>query len=337
MKTALKKILSQSAHLWSLDSLVRKSGCNLIMPFYHVVSNEEKIHFKHLYPLTTTKRFGEDLDFLMRNYTPVSYDYVADFEKRNSGQKAFFLSFDDGLSEFYDVVAPALLERGIPATCFVNSAFVDNKDMFYRMKVSILIERVNVKSLSSGEMQNVITSFRRYGMQYKNVFDFLSITYQNRLLLDEVASVLEVNFSEYLVKNKPYLTSEQIEGLRKKGFTFGSHSVSHPYYYEIGEDEQVKETLDCLKFLTENFDIKERLFSFPFTDYGVKKSFFERIEQDIDLTFGTANIKLDSVKTNFQRIPMEVSVGNSAEDIIKSEYLNFIIKRFFGKHIIKRS
>ncbi|MBP6260442.1 MAG: hypothetical protein KA370_02970, partial [Paludibacter sp.] len=57
---------------------------------------------------------------------------------------------------------------------------------------------------------------------------------------------------------------------------------------------------------------------------------------DVDITFGTANLKLDSVKSNLQRIPMEIKGSASAASIIKNEYLFFILKMFISKHVIIR-
>ena len=42
-------------------------------------------------------------------------------------RRCLHLTFDDGFRELHDVVAPILLRKGIPATFFVNSAFIDNK------------------------------------------------------------------------------------------------------------------------------------------------------------------------------------------------------------------
>jgi len=92
----------------------------------------------------------------------------------------------------------------------------------------------------------------------------------------------------------------------------------------------------CLRFLQNNFKIVERLFSFPYTDYDIKRSFFDTISHDIDLTFGTANLKLDEIPSNFQRIPMEIWNSRHAEKIVKKAYLLQIVKKIFNKHVIHR-
>jgi len=296
------------------------------------------MHVKHLYPIVSTKCFNDDLDFLQKNYPAVSYKYLLENIGRKSlrSEKGFFLTFDDGLRQFHDIVAPILIQCGIPATIFVNSDFVDNKDMFFRLKVSILIEEIKVTGLSAGQKSGITSLFNKKGLKYDSSADFQSINDTNKEILDGIAQILDINFAQYLSTYQPYLTTKQIESLIQQGFTVGAHSVSHPYYQSLTEDMQVEQTLKCIQYLTKNFGIKERTFSFPYTDFEIKKTFFERIKNEVDLTFGTANMKLDEIHTNIQRIPMEIFDRKSAESIVKSEYLFFLIKMLLNKQIINR-
>lgn len=338
MKKQLKNILSGTTNLLKLDFLIRLSNQGLVLPFYHTVSDVDLHHIKHLYPVVTTKRFNEDLDFFQKNYTPVAWQYLLESVRDKSlrQNRNFFLSFDDGFREFHDVVAPILIQRGIPACCFINSAFVDNQDMFFRLKSSILIERIQKKELTKGEQHFIVNIFNQHHLKYTCAADLLNITDQNKAILDAIAPVVGVSFSEYLSVHQPYLTTSQIESLIKQGFSIGAHSVSHPYYPALSEDVQIEETKECLLFLKNKFHVTERLFSFPYTDFEIKRSFFNQINQFVDLTFGTANLKLDEFETNFQRIPMEIWGSKNAQSILKSEYLFYILKKLLGKHMIER-
>ena len=338
MRTILKKALSGSARVLPLDLLIRLSGRRLLLPFYHMVSDDDPVHIRHLYPATTVSRFHADLDFFLKRYTPVSASTLIDRLKnrRPVEENSFFLSFDDGFREFHDIVAPILLKRGIPATCFVNSAFIGNKEMFFRLKASILIERILVKPLSPGQAKEIGDILSGENIPFRSAYDLLMVTSRNREVLDRIAPLVEVSFADYLSRHQPYLTTDQIGALIRQGFTVGAHSVSHPYYYMLTEEEQVRETLDCIRYLADHFSVMDRLFSFPFTDFNVRKSFFETIGKDIDLTFGTAGLKRDEIKTNLQRTGMEKFGSAGAADIVKPEYLFFILKRLAGKHIIRR-
>src|SRR5687767_2369317 len=124
-----------------LSALFKISRKRLFCPFYHLVSNEDVPHIKHLYSFKNVHQFRKDLDVLLKNFIPIDLPDLSKIVREGSMKKnGFFLSFDDGLSECYHVIAPILKEKGVPATFSINSAFVDNKNLFYRYQASIIIE-----------------------------------------------------------------------------------------------------------------------------------------------------------------------------------------------------
>lgn len=319
-----------------LEFFIRITGQKLIYPFYHLVADDDVLHIKHLYKPKTSKEFEADLDYLCKKYEPVSISELLHGGKSGRG---FVLTFDDGLREFHDVVAPILLRKGIPATCFLNTGFIDNKDLFFRYKASVLVERIRQKPLSNGcrkKMAEII-------MHHKMAFDekgrfLLGIQYMHRNLIDEIAKVLEVNFVNYNYEHQPYLTDLQIKSLISKGFVFGAHGIDHPMYSEISGEEQIRQTVTSINEVDKRYNSGFRLFSFPFTDHNLSTAFFDHLftNYPVDLTFGCAGIKKDEFKRNIQRIPMETGAFNSRE-IIRGEYLYYVIKAIVNKNTIKRS
>ena len=95
--------------------------------------------------------------------------------------------------------------------------------------------------------------------------------------------------------------------------------------------------MDCLNILKRDFGITQKLFAFPFTDHGVTKAFFENIFSDgkVDFSFGGAGIKKDIHPRQLQRIPME-GWNASAEQILKSEYLYYLLRAPLGKNATVR-
>jgi peptidoglycan/xylan/chitin deacetylase (PgdA/CDA1 family) len=336
------QVLPSLARLLPLNGLIRITGQRTIFPFYHVVSDEEVPHVKHLYTLRTTKQFIQDLDFFLKYYKPIGIsDLLGTIHNgRPFSGKCFLLSFDDGLREFHDVAAPILKQKGVPAICFLNSGFIDNKDMFYRYKASLLIERLQKMNYQADNKNFPESWFHENDLPFSDDYHgLLMISYADRHLLDELALKLDVDFDEFLLKQRPYLDPVQIFSLIQQGFTFGAHSIDHPEYRFLEEEEQIRQTSESIDLVSKRFGIMEKLFSFPFTDYGVKKTFFEKVfdpERPMaDLTFGGAGLKGDSVRRNIQRIPFEGTFLN-AKQILGTEYLYYMIKAIFGKNRIKR-
>ncbi|MCB9335593.1 MAG: polysaccharide deacetylase family protein [Flavobacteriales bacterium] len=287
------------------------TGQKVVLPFYHIVSDETPNHIYHLYEARSIEEFKSDLEFLLKNYQPISLQELIELNKtgRQPKQNVFHLTFDDGLKEFYTVVAPILKEKKIPATVFINTDFIDNEDLFYRYKASVLTEKYAAKGL-------------------------LEVNSENLNLIDEFAEIMNYDFYEYLNEEQPYLTFHQIQELIKDGFTIGAHSKNHPLYNRLSIDEQISQTLESIDFIVQKFNLNYKVFSFPFTDDGISKDFFSKIESKVDLTFGTAGLKKDSIPFNLQRIPMEKN--QTAKEIIKGQYFYYLLKRCFGQNEIKR-
>ncbi len=323
--------------------LIRASNQRLFLPFYHTVSNHELVHIKHLYPVKDEKQFKEDLHFLLKHFKPIDIDElikIADGQKSVS-QNSFFLSFDDGLSETYHVIAPVLKEMGIPAAFFLNSSFIDNLDLFYRFKCSILVEAIQKKPPSGAIVSKIEDALRKHSIAAVNpVRGLLSINYAQKPVLDEIAMLLEVDFNDYLNSNKPYLSTPQIESLINDGFAIGAHSEDHPEYNQLSLEEQLNQTKHSIQFIQEKFNVNHKLFSFPFTDFGVSKEFFENIfdtdNKITDISFGSAGLKKESFTKHFQRVPMDNS-NLPAEKILATEYLYYLLKAPFGKNSILRT
>jgi peptidoglycan/xylan/chitin deacetylase (PgdA/CDA1 family) len=319
--------------LVGLKKLINLSGQDRIFPFYHLVADENPIHIKHLYEIKSISDFNKDLDFLLKNYEPLDLNDIQNFKSPGSSSRkpGFFLSFDDGLRAFYEVIAPILLQRGIPAACFLNTAFVDNKDIFYRYKASLLIEAFEKdKSLEKSEaVQSIIKTFSKNLHTTKS--KLLSVDYTNKHILDDLAKVVQVDFDQYLKDQKPYLETTEIQTLVNQGFYFGGHSIDHPLYHLLSKAEQIDQTEKSVSWIIENFNLPYRLFSFPFSDDQVEKTFFEYFEETNLVSFGTAGLKKGENRNHFQRIPMERN-GLEASSIIKSEYIYYILKSFLRKN-----
>lgn len=330
MGEQLQHIISGAVQVIPLSSLIRLTGVRRVLPFYHVVSDTDLPHLKHLYPVLTTGQFEKQLDFILRNFRPASYEIL--LQNSLPVERSFVLTFDDGLRQVHDVVAPILLRKGIPATFFLNTGFLDNRSMFYRLKVSLLIEQLLNGKNKALEME-VKESCKRNLIEYRQPMDLKRITDQNKQLLDELT---EIDFRDFLAKEQPYLTTEEVHRLRKQGFTVGAHSVNHPYYPSLSQEERVRETLESVRFVKKEFGMNDGLFSFPYTDFEIGKEFFDLIAPEVQLSFGTANLKCDCIDSNYQRIPMEIPGLTDAEKIFKKQFVLHFIKKMIGKSTIQR-
>ena len=323
MNEVPRVISKQIGKLISVQSLL-KLNTPVFQPFYHVVSNEKLPHILN-YNYRNKEQFDKELDFYLQYFKPVSLAELV--SKKKWDEKIFHLSFDDGLKECAEIIAPILLKKGVPATFFVNPGFVDNQQLFHKYKASLILRML--KEVPDLNLEKILKEQNLQGEQILKA----SILQVN--ILDEAAAVLGINFKDFLEKQKPYLTTEQIFELKSQGFSIGAHSFNHPEFWKITEDEQLDEVKKSMDWLIEKVNPEIRAFSFPFTDSGVSLKVLKALKSEniCDVTFGTAGIKYDQSEHHFQRYPVE-QPGDFRQNL-KAELVYFALRKLIGKATVK--
>jgi len=313
MNEILMQLIAELAVITPFSLLKSGKSLPVLLPFYHLVSDQD-LPFRTNYDYPSTTQFEADLDFLLKHFKPIS---LRDLLQGRDLSKSFHLSFDDGLKECYEVIAPILKKKGIPATFFINPSFVDNKDLFHRYKASEIIATLKAK--------NINISLQR--------------TYADLASLDEMAEEIGLQWESFLEEKEPYMTLEQITRLQADGFTIGSHSMDHPEFELLDEETQLEEIRESMEWVNRKFQPEIKAFAFPFTDFGVSDAVFEACyrEQIFDISFGTAGLKKDRLPFHFQRLPMENRIELSTKTRLKEEYMAYKLKRLIGKHFARRS
>ena len=312
MKRILYDFVESATPLFPFRLLTAGKNLPVLLPFYHVVSDRE-LPFRSNYNYPSVSKFEADLDFLLSKFRPIELD---DLLSGKNLSKRFHLSFDDGLAECHDIIAPILKKKGIPATFFINPSFVDNRDLFHRYKAAEITNQLKAKNI-----------------QIK-----LQKTYADINSLDELAADLEMNWAEMLKEKKPYMSKSQVQHLQDEGFTIGAHSMDHPEFWLLDEESQLEEIRESMSWVSQMFSPKIKAFAFPFTDVGVSDLVFKTCHEEnlFDISFGTAGLKKDLIDRNFQRLPMENNRGLNARDLLKEEYLGYRLKKMVNRHIARR-
>jgi peptidoglycan/xylan/chitin deacetylase (PgdA/CDA1 family) len=289
-----------------LDACARTG---LVSCYYHLVCNREVPHVKHLYAYKTIGEFKSDLEFLLKHFHPISIGEVIDFVNKGCPfpRRSLLLTFDDGFREMHDIVAPILVERGVCATFFVNSAFVDNEQMCYLNKASLIVEKLrDIKSAMV--LREIASLLRSNHVEFQDVREgVLSVDYRKKDLLDVCADLVGLDYGYYLATEQPYLTTVQISKLINDGFSIGAHSIDHPLYSLLPLDDQVNQTVTSVASVREKFALDYGVFAFPHGDHNVSQEYFDKVAASrlVDLSFGTSGLLEDSAPRNIQRVNLE--------------------------------
>jgi peptidoglycan/xylan/chitin deacetylase (PgdA/CDA1 family) len=323
----------------SLDRLISLTGQRRILPFYHTVSDRELPWLAPVIRVRNTSQFLADLDFFLKHFLPVDVSgLMPENRQTGSGTKpVFHLSFDDGLKECVTTIAPILFSKGIPATFFINTAFIGNRDLFFRFKACLITGKLN--SLSEGLRQTIHAALDRQAVPPGTLQErLLMVNYVRRKVLDEIGELTGFDLRDYAAREEIYMSEEDIRSLHRQGFSIGSHSEDHPAFGMTDLGEQLRQTFSSLDVIREKFGVTKALFSFPFSDEGVSAQFFRKVykpEGKADLTFGISGLKKDLPPLHLHRIPMEAGPF-SARQIITGEYLYYCLKSVIHKNKIHR-
>jgi peptidoglycan/xylan/chitin deacetylase (PgdA/CDA1 family) len=298
--------------------LQREIPC--FLPFYHVVSDKQLPHILN-YPYRNRNDFEKELDFFLQYFKPVTLEELA--SGTCAGKKVFHLTFDDGLRECADIIAPILLKKGIPATFFVNTAFAGNNELFHRYKASLILSKLRHKP--NRTVEKILAGHLMKGDR------ILSAEFTDMHVLRDVALLLKIDYEKYLRKKKPYLTWEQIKQIAASGFTVGAHSHTHPEFWKLQPGDQLREVKVSMEKVVEMVNPSIKAFSFPYTDSGVPARVLDTIRKEgiCDITFGTAGIKYDNYKSHFQRYPVEQQ--GDFLDNLRTEIVYFELRKWVGK------
>jgi len=337
-----KRTYYRAASLVPIKLLTGFTQGDLLLPYHHLVSDEHARHIEQIFPYKNRRQFIKDLDYLLTHFHPIDPMELLQVAAGGTTRKPrnFLLTFDDGLREVYDVVAPILEEKGVPAIFFLNPAFLDNRELFYRNKISLILDKLLSHppgQAVAGRIKEILKLEAADAAAIPSAIR--AIHYRNKELADRLGDCLELSFDDFLTKERPYLSSDQVKEMIGKGFRFGAHSMDHPNYKLLSPEEQLSQTRQSCTFVKERFDLHYSFFSFPHEDAPVRQEFFDRLQEDSssapELLFGTQNQRKEPKNRVFHRFNAE-RPEYPIEGLIKGILLYNQQKRLMGGQDVPR-
>ncbi|MDH3461346.1 MAG: polysaccharide deacetylase family protein [Burkholderiaceae bacterium] len=178
------------------------------------------------------------------------------------------ITFDDGYRDNLDVAAPLLQRRGLPATFFIASGFLDGGIMFNDVVIEcmrrcpmeeILLSNLDIASLSlrtwpeRGRAAGIVLRALKY-LPFKQRADAVQ-----RLPIH----------CRVELPNDLMLTSEQVRAMAAQGFEIGAHTDHHPILARVSDDMARAEITRGRNRLEAIAERSVRLFAFPNGRWGL--------------------------------------------------------------------
>ena len=265
------------------------SSSTLPIVIFHAVEDRPKPYIKHLYDYHSAASFERVLDELLKRFRPLE-DLSPEGIAR-AGADQFLVTFDDGLRSSYEVAAPILERKGIPAIHFLISDFLAGSGaskVEEKFKASLLVE--TLRERGGKDLPSVAEVLKQAGYPGLDpAVELMSVRLQDSTsVYGAVAERLDLDLDAYFQQDRPYITHDEASDLVRRGFMLGSHSCDHPRYWEIGLDEQVDQTLRSMEHVQKAFNLPYRYFAFPYKNKGISPAFYERTREAVDLYFTTS-------------------------------------------------
>lgn len=290
---------------------------------YHVVSDVELPHLQ-LYPYKTAAQFEADVVFSRER--AVTYRQVV--EQRLHGaplpRNGFLFTFDDGLAQCYEVIAPILQRNRVDAVFFVTTDYLDDAEIFFESELSLCLweierlasdrSRAILNILNSGQPWYPKSSERQQLVQKRlstTRLHFIEDPAKREIALfalglsegDEalprLRSLLGVDIETYAVRNPIFMSSDAVRKLAAEGFTIGAHGRKHRSFEGFGPEQIEREIVascEAVRAITG----QERIpFAFPYSGLGVSRDLLAGIlkrNSIVEVIFDSGCLRND---TNF--------------------------------------
>jgi len=340
----LKKTVYRLVSAAPLSWLRRLDGVEVLLPYHHLVSDEPVPHIDPLYPYKNRKQFERDLDYLLQRFRPLDPSSLPSALSGGGSlpKGSFLLTFDDGLRQVHETIAPMLIRKGVPAVFFLNPAYLDNMELFYRFKVGLVVGALDKEGRDGARHREVR---RVLGLPEGTAAAavrgaLLKIDYLNRAVVDRLEGCLAISFAEYLAVERPFLTRGQVTTLAGQGFHFGGHSMDHPNYRLLSLEDQLDQTRRSCRFVREELGLNYTFFSFPHEDADVHQAFFDRLAgEDLfrdAVYFGTQNQLDEPGNRMLHRFNAE-RPQYPTDGLVKSLLLYTGVKKWRGQMAVHRA
>lgn len=234
----------------------------------------------------TPDQFQRQLEILSSLGTFISQDDIKAFlnHGKHLPEKAFLVTFDDGLKEQYDLAFPILKRMGIPAIFFPNTLPLEQPCVLNVHKSHLIrsvsptgeliafLKKATKKDgviFSKEKLTAGAAATYRYDhheqRELKYLLNFLLDFRQREKYINAIFNQLFEN-QEHTIHSQLYMTPKQIKSLSNEGM-LGCHGRSHHPLGDLANQDQENEILTSktyLKRLTRN---TVDAFSYPYGSY----------------------------------------------------------------------
>lgn len=260
--------------MWKLLTRIVSPGGNRgslsVLFFHRVVAERDPL----LPDEPTAKEFDQMMAWLQKQFAviPLS-EGVRRLANGTLPPAAAAITFDDGYRDNLEIAAPILKCRGLPATLFVATGFIDGGIMFNDMVIEALrrstLSAINLPELGIENLP--LTSWEQRRDAVASILPAIK-----HLPVCERLALVETLVAECQVSlpRDMMMTTSQLREFGNMGFELGAHTDNHPILNVLPDDLALDEITRGRVKLESMINARVSLFAYPNGRWG--KDFDQR-------------------------------------------------------------
>lgn len=149
------------------------------------------------------------------------------------------ITFDDGHEDFYTHAWPVLKKYGLPASLYVTTGFVDKKCWLWPDLLRYLLDSTSIRNLSIKDIGTLYVDKNHNQATWSILGDWcLKLEANARAaFLDDLALRLNVKVPAQPLFPFAPVSWDQLREMHREGLDIGSHSISHPIFSTLTDEE----------------------------------------------------------------------------------------------------
>lgn len=250
---------------------------------YHYIRLDDDTTLPYINKISSV-RFFEHLDYLENNYRVLSpEEFIESYNNACFPENSTLLTFDDGLSDHYNIVFPELQKRKLTALFFVSTRPFLELKMLQIHKTHHLFgkygyiwlkkqfeERCNPEHTSVYEealLSDKVSSAYPYDNKSIAEFKYLINYLINKDVVDSIISAIFAEFfDEKECIRKFYLSESNIVQMIEAGMSVGLHGHSHTPFAQLEYNDIYRELSLSIQWYKKLTGVNPIFISYPFGD-----------------------------------------------------------------------
>ncbi len=247
---------------------------------FHYLKRSDEYHRIYGYDFEDFKKY---IEYLQNNFPIIDFE---DFKlflqgKKSLPPKCSVISFDDGLAEHAQIIAPYLQEKNISAlfclpTCILRGEMASVQTIHFmtarygvRKFFKILKKYFSISDLLWSDYFDGTEDNLKILPLYSKIKEVL----MKKIPGDKSRLILNTMYREVLLKDDPkvfdkiYFNSEDVNKILKMGHRIACHTDSHPFFMGLDIDDDKawqKEVLEPKNILSKYVKQPIDIFAYPF-------------------------------------------------------------------------